>query len=131
MAKTSTSWGAGKSGNPKGRPRKGRTLTDALREGGERKMYDDMGRLMPVKDVLAWLIWDFVTRGEISMAGLIYQVNNTEEWLRAVKWLYAHVDGGAELEMEAIEEEGDAEEAEPTAIAGEMLEEMKRRLSAE
>jgi len=61
------SWKKGQSGNPKGRPKKGKTLTDALRKYGKQRtieieIKDKDGNIKKKKisrhDALALLMWE-------------------------------------------------------------------------
>lgn len=127
MAKTGTSWKAGKSGNPRGRPPKVRSLTEYLKAGGDRMVYDDYGRLLSAKEATARLLWEFATRGEISLSGRIMEAESTTEWLNVVKWIYQHVDGGAETEGRAAADNVDDGRMD-VVKEGESFEQMVERL---
>lgn len=84
-------WPKGVSGNPKGRPKKGETLTDILREYGEKKATLN-GKTMPLKKHLARTVYMAVILG--------YRITNGEKstlndaaWAKLVEWLYDRVDG--------------------------------------
>lgn len=67
----------GYTGNPNGRPKKGETLTDALKEYAEMKDVGDGS--MTRKQYLANRLWGMALKGDIS----------------AIKYIYDRVDGVA------------------------------------
>lgn len=96
-------------------------------------VFDDIGHLLPANETLANLVWDLMVRGQVSLSGNVYIMRSVDEWLDAVKWLYAHVDGDAELEAAMAKRTGgrsggvgdvdDAEEMDEET-SGEIAEEM-------
>ena len=87
----------GESGNPKGRPPKGRALTEILAKaikvkGGDKK--------------LATLMVQFALTGEVELGGRKYRAVDVGEWLQAVKWIYQHIDGVASAKVELTGEDG-------------------------
>lgn len=83
MARSSTSWSKGQSGNPKGRPKKGETLTDAIRKQVRKRdvEYTDPKtgetKRMSRRDALAKKLWSLALAGDVS----------------AIKYLYDRLDG--------------------------------------
>jgi hypothetical protein len=88
MAKTSTSFKKGTSGNPKGRPPKSRALTEALSVRGERAV---AGK--PAREVLADVLWKLALEGKAALPNGVCIEANAKEWFEAVKWIYAQIDG--------------------------------------
>lgn len=69
MAKSSTSFKPGMSGNPKGRPPKSRALSELLAKGAGIKIAippDDPQAEMDAKDVFVQHVWEAVTMGRIT-----------------------------------------------------------------
>lgn len=74
----------GKSGNPRGRPRKGRALSELLdnelsKRGGKEK--------------LAALVTQFALTGHVTLGDKTYRVTSVREWLDGIKFIYTHMDG--------------------------------------
>lgn len=59
----------GHSGNPNGRPKKGRALSDLLRTAGNKSHGEGITR----KRALAEKIWEMALDGDLSAARLIYE----------------------------------------------------------
>ncbi len=68
MARSSTSWAAGQSGNPSGRPKKGLSLTDALRKQLSRN--DPSGKRNV--DAIAEKIIELCRAGDKEMISLVW-----------------------------------------------------------
>ena len=91
MTKNITSWNPGESGNPKGRPPKPRALTELLRLRGEDVSVIG-SEAVSQKDILAKAVWQFVTTGEVWLAGRRLTAENITEWASVVKWLYGYME---------------------------------------
>ena len=63
-------WKKGESGNPNGRPRKNRALSDLLRTVGGKK---PDGKDQPNKRLLAETLWTMAVGGDVAAARLIYE----------------------------------------------------------
>lgn len=86
----------GQSGNPKGRPKRGRALTEILANAGGKGKSKQ----------LAALLWQFVTEGKVKLGDKEYRAADLAEWLQAVKFIYQHIDGGAPQAVELSGPEG-------------------------
>ena len=84
-------WKPGQSGNFKGRPSQKQVLTEVLRAKGNMVM-EIGGDGKTAKEVLAAAVWQFVTSGEVSLAGKTLQAESVTEWASVVKWLYTHLE---------------------------------------
>lgn len=77
--------------NPNGRPRKGETLTDILREYGEKRMTLN-GRDLQLKEHLARTVYLAVILGYRIVEGKKTKLNDSA-WAKLLEWLYDRVDG--------------------------------------
>ena len=92
MARTKTSWKKGKSGNPRGRPPKARSLTRLLEACGETPLVIE-GKTLARKEALAERVWELVTTGKVTLGKSVLEATSVAEWLAVVRWIYSHIDG--------------------------------------
>ena len=87
-------WGAGQSGNPKGRPKKNRALTEILARAGSKTIEDYDGKRRSGKRVMARLLWEAATTGVVQFPGNTDKTTiSLSDWLGIVKFVYGHIDG--------------------------------------
>ena len=99
MAKSSTSWRAGQSGNPKGRDPKVRPLTEILNTAGGTTLEVD-GKRIAGRRLIARYLWQAATLGQVTMVdGKVLRLS-PRDWLDVVKWLYAQIDGPPKHELD-------------------------------
>lgn len=84
-------WVKGQSGNPKGRPGKGESLTEILREYGHKEM-TLRGKKLPLKEHLAHTVYMAVILGHRLVENKKITLNDAV-WADILKWLYDRVDG--------------------------------------
>jgi len=92
----------GKSNNPRGRPPKSRALTEILERAGSKTLEVD-GKKISSKQLVARLAWELVTTGQVALPepdAPRTLVADMDDWLAAVKWIYAQVDGPPKQELE-------------------------------
>lgn len=82
----------GQSGNPRGRPKKHRALTEILERAGS-KTIELNGARLSGKRLVGALLWDLATTGECVLPGGRDIRLNADEWLDVIKYLYAQIDG--------------------------------------
>jgi hypothetical protein len=82
----------GQSGNPSGRPKKERALTDALERAGSAMLEVD-GKRVSGKQLIARLAWQGLTTGEIQFPDESKMRLSPQDWKDLLKWIYSHVDG--------------------------------------
>lgn len=87
-------WKPGQSGNPRGRPPKGRALAEMLSATMEENVIVGSEQLS-AKEALARLVREFSIHGEVWLNNRRLAADTVFEWLAVVKWLYEHVDGKA------------------------------------
>jgi hypothetical protein len=93
MAASSTSFPPGKSGNPKGRPPKSRVLTNILEKAGGKKVLRD-GKNLPARRMVADLVWNALTSGEIKFADdQVIRIADAQEYIALAKFVYGQIDG--------------------------------------
>ena len=93
----------GKSGNPKGRPAKGRALAEMLSKTMSQKVDDGDGNSIPAKQVMSNLLRQAATTGMVTFPGkqggnLV--VDSMQEWFAIVRWVHQHLDGPVRPEIE-------------------------------
>ncbi len=94
-------WEPGTSGNPHGRPPKSRALTDLLEKAGNRTIEDVDQKKRAYKRVLARMLWEFVSTGQATLpCGEIIKAEDAGDWMAAVKFLYAQIDGPPPKEID-------------------------------
>ena len=89
----------GVSGNPKGRPKKNRALTEILERAGA-KTLDVNGKRSSSKQLVASMVWEGVTTRRVTFPDGETITLLPYHWLELVKWLYAHVDGPPKQELD-------------------------------
>jgi len=86
-------WKPGESGNPKGRPRKGKALTEIIKLAGSRMVDHSEGRISS-KRLMARAAWELITHGRTELlGGKVLKVENLAEWKSLVEWVLTRVDG--------------------------------------
>jgi hypothetical protein len=99
MAKSSASYQPGESGNPNGRPPQSRALTEILAATLD-KSVNTGDRKAAAKRVLAEMLRDAVTTGEVTLPNGEVLKFSPKDWLEAVKWVYTHIDGPVKQQVD-------------------------------
>jgi len=87
-------WQPGESGNPKGRPRKGKALTEIIKLAGSRMVDGPDGSRISSKRLMARAAWELITHGEtVLLGGKRLKVDDLAEWKSLVEWVLTRVDG--------------------------------------
>jgi hypothetical protein len=86
-------WVKGKSGNPKGRPRKERALTAMLERAGGKRIEDPRHGTITQKDLLTRLLWEGLSTGAVTFPNGRVMELDAPNWAILSKWLFAQVDG--------------------------------------
>lgn len=116
MTKNDTSFKPGKSGNPKGRPPKKRTLTNLLEKGGNQKFAAE-GKPQAAKQLFVQKVWEGLATGHIT-----YQEANgqamrfpldAQQYIALARLVLGQIDGPPKAEID-VTSEGKAIAASPT-----------------
>jgi hypothetical protein len=102
MARTKTTWAKGKSGNPKGRPAKGRALTEILeRAAAETIEVPGQKKRRARQQLVAEHVWTALATGKITFPdGDTLQIQTVEEFMHLAKFVYTHIDGPPKLNVD-------------------------------
>lgn len=119
-------WKAGESGNPKGRPKVDRALTELLRLQGQEPI-EVNGEIMTAQQIVAKAVWHLAVRGEVWLAGRRLTAESVTEWIAVVKWLYTHIeppklhesDSEPEMIVRVVREDYDTHVSQPPISQGE------------
>jgi len=88
------SWKKGQSGNPQGRPKKNRALTEILARAGSKTIEDADGKRRSGKRIMARLLWQAATTGSVQFPKRKEtMIIPFSDWLGIVKFIYGHIDG--------------------------------------
>ena len=90
MARSSTTWQPGQSGNLNGRPK--RTLSAILERAGSASV-DVEGKRVSGKRFVALKLWEIATTGRAILSDGRELVAGPQGWLDVVRFIYAQVDG--------------------------------------
>lgn len=93
MARSSTTWTEGKSGNPSGAPRKPRRLTATLERALSRSVVLRDGTKLNGKEYVASLAVQGLTTGEVTLASGNTITLSPDDVLMLWKFVYGQVDG--------------------------------------
>ena len=89
----------GQSGNPSGRPKKERALTDLLEKAGSATVLYD-GQSISGKRLMARLVWQGVITGEVMFPDGKKMRLSPMDWKSFVQWIYTHIDGPPKAELD-------------------------------
>jgi hypothetical protein len=101
----------GASGNPKGRPPKGRALTEILERAGAASL-DINGKRVSGKQLLARLAWEAATTGKVTFPAETAEGEarvvglDADQWMQILKFIYSQVDGPPKQTTEVTGAEG-------------------------
>jgi hypothetical protein len=91
----------GQSGNPKGRPTKGRALTDILERAGSKSIVLKDGKKVSRKQLIADMLWEAaVSYGVTFPDGEFRKLADAGDWFNIIQFLYRHIDGPAKAEFD-------------------------------
>lgn len=102
MARTKTSWTKGQSGNPKGRPAKGRALTEILARAAEVAIeVPGQAKKRARQQLVAEHIWQCLATGQITFPDeSTLKIQSVDEFMHLAKFVYGHIDGPARVEVD-------------------------------
>jgi len=89
----------GQSGNPRGRPKKDRALTDLLEKAGSATV-EYHGKNISGKRLMAQMVWQGIVAGEVEFPDGKHLRLSPQDWKDFVKWAYSHIDGPPRAEVD-------------------------------
>jgi hypothetical protein len=106
MAKSSTTWTKGQTGNPRGAPKKPRRLTATLERAVSRSVVLADGRKISGKEYAASLAIQGIKTGEVVLANGQRITLSPEDVLMLWKFVYGQIDGPPPSKTEITGAEG-------------------------
>jgi hypothetical protein len=101
-------WKPGVSGNPKGRPKNVRLLSERLRAAGSKTIEID-GKQVSGSIVSAHLAWEGLTKGRLTFPGDTAEtVLSFDQWLTLAKFIYGQTEGPPPAAVEVSGKDGGA-----------------------
>ena len=94
----------GKSGNPKGRPKRENTLSDILKREGNVLVQTDDDRTVSKGEILGEIIWHAALNGEILFANGSTLKLDSAKYIQLITLLYNRVDGAPKGSIEGMAE---------------------------
>lgn len=92
-------WAAGQSGNPKGRPKKGRALTELLEKmAGKRRDVPGETKRKANKELFAERIWEGLATGRVTFEEGRALDLDASEYIALAKLVLAQIDGPPPME---------------------------------
>jgi len=92
-------WASGKSGNPSGRPKQIKLLSEVLREASVARMEAAPQRIS-FRKYLARMVWDGLTQGTLRFSdGRVIELG-ARDWMDLVKWVFANVENAQARKIE-------------------------------
>jgi hypothetical protein len=86
-------WKPGVSGNPKGRPKNTRMLSERLRAAGSKTIEVD-GKPVAGSIVAAHIAWEAITKGKVKFPDDAEEtILSFDQWLGLVKFVYGQTEG--------------------------------------
>lgn len=99
MARSSTSFRKGQSGNPKGRPPKKRALTTLLEKGGNRK-FKVGDQELAAKKLFVERVWEGLATGQITYPNVGTFPLDAQQYIALAKLVLGQVDGPPRAEVD-------------------------------
>lgn len=112
MARSSTTYPKGQSGNPKGRPPHKRALTNLLERGGNKKV-KVADEEIAAKKIFAERIWQGLATGRIDFGDATIISLDAQAYIALAKLVLTQVDGPPKTEVD-VTSEGKAIKSTPT-----------------
>lgn len=112
MARSSTTFPKGQSGNPKGRPAKKRALTNLLERGGNKKFKATDGEIA-AKKLFAERIWQGLATGRMDFGDGTLITLDAQAYIALAKLVLGQIDGPPKAEVD-VTSEGKAIKSTPT-----------------
>jgi len=104
-------WKKGQSGNPNGRPKKNKALTEILRKAGSKSMEWE-GKRISGRQWMARKLWEIIRMGRATFPGESedepkVMIVSPKDWIGVAQWIYNRVDGPprAELDVTSLGEQ--------------------------
>lgn len=93
-------WKPGQSGNPKGRPKNARLLSDRLRAAASKTIEVD-GKPIAGSIIAARIAWEAITKGKVKFPDDTEEtILSFDQWLGLMKFVYGQTEGAPPTAIE-------------------------------